>query len=1631
MIEIKDIHGRTIFETPVNENSVHHKKLMAEDYISLRFNLDEPVTFERGYYVDMTFGKYEIVDITYPTYNASTGGYEYELRFDAYYWKWKNKILFYDRQGNKEAAWSLTRTPDAHLSIVCSNLKALGYTYNNGVEFDFSIDTSVDMSAKLVQYDGTNIIDALTLIAETWDCEWWVEDHVIHLGRCEYNTALTFELAKNVQSMSRSESNDNFSTRIIAFGSERNLPVNYRDNEGIVVEGVVQKRLMLPVGTPYIDAYEDMYQEQAVEDVVIFDDVYPRRIGTMSDVTTKEYTDTIENEDGSTTKEKWNAYRFKDTGLNFSEKYVLPGNELWIVFTSGALNGMDFAVWFNPDKKDESTPEGQLWEIVRNGNYGRALPDNELKPKDSDKYILYGFDTSFVSDTYLPAAEQELKQRAEEYVEKSKEDPAVYDCQMNMIDMIENDIDLNIGHRVHLINKAYFENGRDSRIYGFEKHLDGSRVTYTIGNTAKYSRLAEMEGQIKEIAYGGNVYSGGGGSNIYVIGRYDSTNPTDRNVLSSTRTLYEIQQRALSRLMDDVAAGHITFDKGFTAHDFATMYKGIVKEYLSSEKFIPGFFGEGFKIYDDSGSWTAEFDNVVVRKAMTIYELIISKIRSVNGGLVISPANGRVKSVAKTTGSPAYYVLGIEGDMEFVVGDLVRCQVFSSNNLKHYWVEVKQVSGDTILCLESDFKGAVPQVGDDIVQMGNTSNVNRQGVLYLTASEDGKPRIQVLGGVNTTNFSGKNKAILGCLDGITDTDFPADLQPSGYGLHTDNFFGKGILLLRSGKTVEQDAQDRVDGVQIGGRNFIRNGNFSKDWNHWFFWGSCNRELIEYDGRKVAHLYTDNTQIYRGISQPIYIFKPNTYYTISFLAKKIEGSGGILIGFHQRGNYSNDPQIWKSIEVSTEYEKYSFAFISANDSLKNEFGFMVGGYNGMPFDLYITDLQFEEGNKATGWTPAPEDTDAAIESVREELTTEITAIPGKIEMAVNSIQVGARNIFLTSGQFGNSISNWKNNGGGLIIDSSLKYNGYNTIRTVVGSGIVGNWYKLQNGEVYTYSAMIYSSGSATGSGSSPLHYWSGKDNVNQGKISVIKCDTNVIAGKWKLCYITFRLTNDADSFRPFIYWGGIQSLTFNIAYLKLEKGNKPTDWSPAPEDTDTAISGLDGRITANKTSITQLSTEISLKASKEELDSLGETVAKNSSEINLMPDKISLAVENIQIGGRNLALNSVRIVTRSVTYPMSKSSFDLRGKTITISFEYEYTNVSTGTIAQQRRFGFEWGVSVPSGALYYGCWVQLPASSIGLSGNGKKITTHILASDITSNLTTAPVHIQVLGGIVKIWNFKLEEGNKPTDWSPAPEDQASVSQLLATGINITNGQIELIANKTFVKDNSGNNIALFITKNGKPLVKAENIDVDNLVAKKIEAVTGTFESISGTWGSDSMLLTPSLLRFLGKYSTLFVGAETAPATMGGMLTLPIRLTVNRTISDAAQGNAGIFLSVQGATAYDDVLTSGNHALFIEKGDICGFRLRTRRVKTSQTLNVMDSIIMCSATTDITLTLPTGSEDGHILFIRKMSSNNITVSGRIAGSSGNIVTSCTIKYGALHIFIYDKRNNVWSGNFADQI
>lgn len=785
-IDIKDISGAILLTTLINEGCKRKFTLMKEDYIMLKFSLENPIYFKLGSYVECNFGLFEVCDLQKPAFNTNTAGYDYELRLDAYYWKWKNKIFKYTPETTgQEASWNLTAPLDVQAGIVLRNLKALGYTYK-GQDFVFSIDSTVENKSQLMSYDNINILDACFEMAKKWDCECWVTENIIHFGRCEFGDPVNWEIGVNVEEMSRSDSQSTYATRIYAFGSTRNIPSNYRPvDETVVVNGVVQKRLMLPEGIPYIDAYPNMTTEEAVEQVVIFDEVYPRRTGIMSDVTTIEVTDKVENEDGTTTEEKWNAYRFRDTGVNFSEKYILPGQELRIRFASGLLNGLEFAVKFNPEGKPEIledggwNPEAQLWEIVRNEDYGRPLPGDVLFPQDGDEYVLSGWDSTKITELGLVgAAEQELKEKTEKYAAKSKIDPSTYGCTMMSNDAYREDGVHNfygIGQKVNLINKAYFENGRQSRVIGFEFNLDYSfdSPVYTVGETAAYSRIGELEEKVESLTLKGQTYTGDGGSGVYVIGSHDSTPATDHNVYSALRSLIMFMRKDTEE-----RTGFLLSLLGGT----------VIKKYAKFGDFVTGVSG-GY-IGEDA---RAELEALVLRSSLSVPELRFNRQTYFEGYNTISPGGGlKIKSfVANSDGSytvtpdledgvplgqkPDDILLGFWHDKSVTTGDFIGFRKIQ------YRITSADYDEKTFVMVPRPGYEFVPHNEMRLGQTGNFTDKERQTYIIIDV-RDGNCCITLVDNANTwdpepaqmKSWFGKKKGMT--INGINCDRFSAVLQ---------------------------------------------------------------------------------------------------------------------------------------------------------------------------------------------------------------------------------------------------------------------------------------------------------------------------------------------------------------------------------------------------------------------------------------------------------------------------------------------------------------------------------------------------------------------------------------------------------------------------------------------------------------------------------------------------------------------------------------------------------------------------------------------------------------------------------------------------------------------------------------
>lgn len=433
--------------------------------------------------------------------------------------------------------------------------------------------------------------------------------------------------------------------------------------------------------------------------------------------------------------------------------------------------------------------------------------------------------------------------------------------------------------------------------------------------------------------------------------------------------LNALNARGDSHLHQDVYTGNNT---GKITKEGQLQYlSAVIQEFITSPTFVPGFLGEGFKIWVENGNWHIECDNLTVRQTMNIFELLIQKIRSVNGALVVSQSNGKIKSVSE---DETNYVITMEEEGEtFQPNDLVRCQVWTGSKAKFYWVEVASVSGNSITVKKSEFTaGNKPEKGDEVVQMGNTQNAQRQALIYITAQESGHPYIEILNGVKTKSLSGTNRTRLGDLSNIQDSAFPEGQQPSGSGLYCDNAFLRGIFLLRNGKSVEDEVnqakQDAANAATEAERAQQTAQEAKDRLNKWADDGLISpteKPALVDEGKRIQAEYLQikaNADKY-GVSVTEYTEAYNNYLN--------------ELRYHSATTPEN-------IVVRPELAQSQTAYYDKRNGALNAIA-----------------------------TASKEYVDNADKKLKEYLDTEITAIPGKIELAVRSSKTANYNLLAES------------------------------------------------------------------------------------------------------------------------------------------------------------------------------------------------------------------------------------------------------------------------------------------------------------------------------------------------------------------------------------------------------------------------------------------------------------------------------------------------------------------------------------------------------------------------------------------------------------------------------------------
>lgn len=612
--------GIQILDAPVTKEAIIKYALMGDYYIELPFNQLQYIQIPQGSYILYKGRKFEIMATVYPEFDNKTGGYKYTLKFEAQQNHMKRFVCFWMGGDNPEAVFHNTTDLESFGALIVANMnKHLGVeTWSVG-----TIDVENPKATKLVSFNGDKCWDILNTIAETFEVEWWTEENgdlvSLNFGKLERGTPEEFKRGDVVKSIPAKKGDDSsYGTRFYVFGSTRNLTSDYgQAPQGGETNHVSEIRLRLPNGQRYIDAIPNLDKSAIVEQVVFFDDIYPKNTETITSI------ETVDREiiEGQTDK----AYVMYCKDTPFLPSDMIEGETLGATFTSGSLMGRDFELSINYKPETWKPEDGfdKKFEIIAqvetSGESQLIVPNESLHPEPGDTFVLTGVK---LPQQRIEEAEEELLKAGQAYAAKNSSDTDVYTCETNPVYCTVNDKNYNAGQAVLLVDPRFGLNGRLSRIQGYEKKLYNEYIaTYTIGDNTPYSRIGSIESDVKATLYSQRIGVTDSGAAIYLITRYDSTAAEDYNAYSAKRALWQFANKQFP----DTFKGKMTFEDGAQFGDFAT-----------------GITGIGGLI-DKKGN--AEMQSLKLRGFLEVPELRYNRVDITMGDTWFAPSAGIIESV--------------------------------------------------------------------------------------------------------------------------------------------------------------------------------------------------------------------------------------------------------------------------------------------------------------------------------------------------------------------------------------------------------------------------------------------------------------------------------------------------------------------------------------------------------------------------------------------------------------------------------------------------------------------------------------------------------------------------------------------------------------------------------------------------------------------------------------------------------------------------------------------------------------------------------------------------------------------------------------------------------------------------
>lgn len=661
----------------------------------------------------------------------------------------------------------------------------LDRVYTGSNKWTVTVEDNVTANDKMITVDNINCWEALTLANSELDENFIIKGRVIKIGTegLSVGKVLGYGKGNGLIKMEQSTNNDSLVvTRLRAFGSTRNIPYRYynklKDADGnlLLPESMYVPNLVLPGfaeagGDAYVDS-DNITSIGVREATVYFDgsgelqEIFPSIEGMTAEelkaagknvnatgrideiVSAEQMTDDGVVPEGKDELEKKTfTITLKDVGFNPVDDEHLTTETPYISIKSGWCGSRDFEITACEKKGDNYV---LTCNREMDNSINKAFPNNPYQVSAGDYFVFIGI---AMDDLYVKAASQRLLEAAKKYLAENDKSKYTYTPRIDNVFMARNpsiamalkegnildfnDTDLGINASVIIQSVIIKEGGA---VPEYEITLFNDKILSTIEKIQNsISSLANSTGITLEQAK--SLFATW--VEAWRVKWFDQTLHTFDDVNFKSVTSTDFESKVKGWIID--ALGDAEF-------------RDVLLRSFKSWNFAAGPLGAGVGMVNDDELQT---DKLLVRKIMYVLEMMIQRMRFQGGQMVLSQAAGfKVNSVEVFD---TYYRLRCHpGDFnEFEVNDQARVQNFNGSDTKYLWSLVVAKGDDYIDISRVDKDGdGVPAEGDEIVQLGNRTNTNRQDAVLLSAV-NGEVGIFTYFGINSFDLSNKEGSWLG------------------------------------------------------------------------------------------------------------------------------------------------------------------------------------------------------------------------------------------------------------------------------------------------------------------------------------------------------------------------------------------------------------------------------------------------------------------------------------------------------------------------------------------------------------------------------------------------------------------------------------------------------------------------------------------------------------------------------------------------------------------------------------------------------------------------------------------------------------------------------------------------------